>query len=81
MGDAALKDPMSAIVSVLLPVRDGATTIVRAIASIQAQTFTRWELIVVDDGSSDATHERVAAMARREPRVRLIARPRESGVS
>jgi glycosyltransferase involved in cell wall biosynthesis len=72
---------MSAMVSVLLPVRDGAATIGRAIASVQAQTFARWELLVVDDGSLDSTRERVATIAPHEPRIRLIRRPREGIVA
>lgn len=73
--------PMSPTVSVLLPVRDGAATIVRAIASVQAQTFARWELLVVDDGSLDATRNRVAELAHADGRVRLIPRPREGIVA
>jgi glycosyltransferase involved in cell wall biosynthesis len=61
------------LVSVVLPVRDGAASMARAMASIRAQTFADWELIVIDDGSRDATREIVVAMAREEPRVRLVA--------
>ena len=44
-----------ALVSVIVPTYNRADTIKRAIASVQAQTFQDWELIVVDDGSSDDT--------------------------
>ena len=60
------------IVSVVLPVRNGAATIGRAIASVRAQTFREWELIVVDDGSTDASAGIVAEIARIDPRVRMF---------
>lgn len=60
-------------VSVVLPVRNGETTIGEAIASVLGQTCQDLELIVVDDGSSDGTQvvlERV-----RDPRLRVISTP------
>jgi len=59
-------------VSVLLPVRDGAPYLPDAIASLEAQTFADFEVVVVDDGSSDETPELLAAWAARDGRVRLF---------
>jgi hypothetical protein len=42
-------------VSIIMPTYNRADTIKRAIRSVQKQTFTDWELIVVDDGSTDNT--------------------------
>ena len=42
-------------VSVVLPVRDGAATLEAALQSLAAQTFTRFDVVVVDDGSRDDT--------------------------
>jgi glycosyltransferase involved in cell wall biosynthesis len=60
------------VVSVVLPVFNSAPTLTRAIASIRAQTFPLWELVVVDDGSTDDTSAIVNAIAADDPRVRLI---------
>ena len=45
------------LVSVIIPTFDRATWVREAIASVLAQTYTHLELIVVDDGSHDATPE------------------------
>lgn len=72
---------MSPVVSVVLPAFDAAATVERAVASIQAQTLADWELIAVDDGSNDGTGERLAALARADPRVRVLRRPHEGIVA
>jgi glycosyltransferase involved in cell wall biosynthesis len=58
-----------ALVSIIMPTFNRADTIKRAIRSVQAQTFTDWELIVVDDGSTDDT---VAVIEGCDPRLRII---------
>ncbi len=62
-------------VSVLLPARNAAATLGRAIASIRTQTWREWELIAVDDGSADDTPRLLAALAREEPRLRVVTQP------
>jgi glycosyltransferase involved in cell wall biosynthesis len=49
-------------VTVLLPVRNGSGTLGEAIASVRAQTLRSWELLVIDDGSTDGS----AAVAMRQ---------------
>ena len=44
-------------VSVIMPAYNGAKYISAAISSVQAQTFSGWELLIIDDGSTDATAE------------------------
>lgn len=58
--------------SVIIPARNEAATIEAVLASVLASTHRQFEVIVVDDRSTDDTAERVAAVARRDPRVRLV---------
>jgi Glycosyl transferase family 2 len=62
-------------VSVVLPVRDGADFIAAAIDSILAQTLRAFELLVVDDGSRDATPTLLADLAGRDERLRVLSQP------
>ena len=65
-------------VSVLMGVRDGAAWISRAIASVLGQTLTDLELVVVDDGSTDATAALLAGV--RDPRL-VIERQARAGLT
>ncbi len=60
------------LVSVLMPARDRAECIARAIGSVQAQTYKNWELIIVDDGSRDGTFEVAESFAQADPRIRCF---------
>lgn len=62
-------------VSILMPCRDAAAWLPEAIASLEAQTFDAYEVVAVDDGSSDATPELLTAWARRDGRVRVLRPP------
>ncbi len=61
---------MSPLVSVVLPVYNGAADLPKAIDTILTQTFADFELIVIDDGSSDGTAAVLRAL--RDPRVRAV---------
>ena len=62
-------------VSVVLPVRDGERFLREAIDSVLAQTLRDFELIVVDDGSTDGTSRVLDQLS--DARVRVLRRPRE----
>ena len=57
-------------ISVVMPVYNRAASVRVAIDSVLAQTFTHFELVVVDDGSTDGSAEAVAAIG--DPRIRLV---------
>jgi glycosyltransferase involved in cell wall biosynthesis len=60
------------LVSVVAPLYNGAATIDRTLRSVQAQTWRRMEIIVVDDGSTDDGPARVLRAAAQDPRIRLV---------
>lgn len=62
-------------VSVLLPVRNAATTLDAAIASIVSQTHVDWELILIDNASSDDSTPIARAWTERDTRITLINEP------
>ncbi len=59
-------------VSVVMPVRDGERFLAEALESVLGQTLADFELIVVDDGSTDGTAALLADAARRDERVRVL---------
>jgi len=63
-------------VSVLMAVRDGGAFLAEAIASIRAQSYRDWEMIVVDDGSTDGSDAVLQAAARSDSRLRVIRQER-----
>ncbi len=58
--------------SVLFPVRDGQAVVQKALESLARQTFADFEIVVVDDGSTDRTGEILRAHAQEDPRVRVF---------
>lgn len=58
------------LVSIALPVFNGADSVESVIESVLAQTHTRLELLISDNASTDKTQEICTAYARRDPRIR-----------
>ena len=68
----------SPLVSIVMPVKDGAEHIAQAIDSLLKQTLTDFELIVIDDGSKDHTAQIVKGYS--DPRITLYSQENQ-GVS
>lgn len=60
------------LVSIVTPAYNAAATIEDTAASVLAQTHTAWEMLIVDDGSTDDTVAVVEQLSANEPRVRLL---------
>lgn len=66
-------------VSVVIPSYNSAPFLRQTLESVRRQTFTDWEIVVVDDCSTDASPALVEDMARRDVRVRLLRLARNAG--
>ena len=60
------------LISVVLPVYNGRAHLAEAVASIVAQSHRRWELLLVDDGSTDGSAEVAEALAAGDPRIEVL---------
>ena len=67
------------LVSVVMPVYNSELHLAEAIESILAQSFTDFELIIVDDGSRDGSPAIIRAYAERDPRIRIIRLAENAG--
>ncbi len=74
--------PASGLISVAMPVFNVSEANLRAaIESVRSQSWPDWELVVVDDAAPDPHVARVLAEAARDPRIRVVRRATNGGVS
>lgn len=72
----------NAIISAIMPVYNGVKYIIEAIQSIQSQTFTDWELIVINEfGSNDGSAEVIEEYAKNDKRIKLIQNDTRLGLA
>src|SRR5258708_13520448 len=68
-------------VTVLMPVFNRERFVDEAIQSVMAQDFADFELLIVDDGSTDRTPQILRAWAQRDARIVVITSPKNQGIS
>lgn len=68
-------------VSVITPAYNASQHLPETIQSVQQQTFTDWEMIIVDDCSSDNTFEVACNCAKDDPRIKVLRHEKNAGVS
>lgn len=78
--DPAMDAP-APIVSVVMPVYNTAAYVGQTIEALLAQTFRDFELLILDDGSTDHTPQILARYADRDERIRVISRPNKGIVA
>lgn len=65
-------------VLIICPTFDHAETLFASTASVRAQTFQDWELVVIGDGAPDRTTEIMLAISQADPRIRYEAHPKST---
>jgi glycosyltransferase involved in cell wall biosynthesis len=65
------------LVSIIMPAHNAARFLAEALASVQAQTYTRWELILLDDASTDNTLTLAQQLASVDPRIIVLPLTRQ----
>lgn len=69
------------LVSIITPNWNCAKYVSETIRSVQAQTYQNWEMIIVDDCSTDESCEVVAPYVEQDVRIRLLKNPKNSGAA
>lgn len=69
------------LVSIVMPAYNAEAFIAEAIASVHGQTYPHWDLIVVDDCSTDGTVHVAREWTERDPRVKVVRSPVNGGTS
>ena len=61
------------LISVVIPTYNRVTLLQKSVSSIVAQSYSNWELVVVDDGSTDGTADFIRGMG--DPRISVLEMP------
>lgn len=69
------------LVSIIMPAFNAKRTIEESIISVINQTYTKWELVIVDDGSQDETISLIENLQKKDKRIFLYKNGENSGVS
>lgn len=66
------------LVSVIMPAYNAEEYISEAVQSVMAQTYTNWELLILDDCSTDGTADKARCFSDLDPRITLYSNPKIS---
>lgn len=72
---------MAGLVSVIMPAYNAENAIAQSIASVVQQSYLNWELLIVDDASTDRTVPVAQALSANDSRIRIISLAQNGGVA
>ena len=67
------------LISIITPVHNSGNFILETIKSVQEQTYSKWELILIDDCSTDNSVDSIEKIKENDPRISLIKNDKNSG--
>lgn len=70
---------MSELVSIVMPVHNAERYLKDAIGSVIAQTYKNWELLIIDDASTDSSKDIAIKMAEHDDRIKVYSNPTPTG--
>lgn len=73
--------PHDPLVSIIISIYNGADTLDACLASIEQQSYSNYEVVCIDDGSTDATVVILQRWQMQLPRLRIISNPRNIGLT
>lgn len=68
-------------ISIIMGVHNGGNRFIQAVESIEKQTYSNWEFIICDDGSTDDTYERLTEYAQGRQRYKIIRNKTNLGLA
>jgi len=68
-------------ISVIMPLYNCAQFLEQTVKSVQRQTYSNWELIIVDDASKDNSYQIACRLARTDPRIHVLRNTENKGVA
>lgn len=74
---------MDGLISIIVPVYNVEKYIVETMECVEAQTYGNWELLLIEDGSTDGTVEKITRFLeeRQDPRIRLVRQSSNTGAA
>ena len=70
---------MNKLISIYIPTKNRVELLKRAVNSVLKQTYSRWELIIVNDGSTDETENYLNSLAQSDTRIKVIHHAESQG--
>lgn len=69
------------LVSVITPCYNMEKFVAATVESVRSQTYPHWEMLIVDDASTDGTAEILQSMAKQDERIKFVVKPNHIGIA
>lgn len=67
-------------ISIIMPIYNQASFVRGALASLERQTFKHWELLIIDDGSTDGVNGKITDYLNKDSRIRYVRNEHNEGL-